>query len=51
MLFNYRAVMISEYKTFFLAFSIVRYNSDRDLPNVLPNNSESLLDIQNQILS
>ena len=37
--------MIPECKTLFLILSIIRYNSDRDLPNVLPNNSESLLNI------
>ena len=37
--------MIPEYKTLFFTFSIIRYNSDRDLPNVSLNNSESLLNI------
>ena len=37
--------MSLEWKTLFFTFSIIRYNNDRDLPNVLPSNSESLLDI------
>ena len=45
MLFNYRAIIIPEYKTFFFIFSIIRYNGDRDLSNILSNNSESLLNI------
>ena len=37
--------MIPECKTFFFIFSITRYNGDKDFPNVLPNISESLLNI------
>ena len=37
--------MILKWRTLFFTFSIIRYNSDRDLPSVLPNNSESLLNI------
>ena len=37
--------MIPEYKTLFFTFSIIRCDGDGDLLNVLPNNSESLLDI------
>ena len=37
--------MISKCRTFFLTSSIIRYNSDGDLPNVLPNNFKSLLNI------
>ena len=37
--------MISECKILFFTFLIIRYNNDKDLPNVLPNNSESLLNI------
>ena len=37
--------MIPKYKTFFFTFSIIRYNNDGDFSSVLPNNSESLLDI------
>ena len=42
---DYRAVMIPEYRIFFFTFSIIRCNDDRDLFNVLFNNSEFLLDI------
>ena len=42
---DYRVIMISECRTLFLTFSIIRYNSNKDLPNVLFSNSESLLDI------
>ena len=45
MLFDCRAVMISECRILFFTSSIIRYNSDGDLPNASPNNSESLLDI------
>ena len=37
--------MISECKTLFFTFLIIRYNGDKDLPSVLPNISESLLNI------
>ena len=37
--------MIRKCKTLFLTFSIIRYNNNRDLPSVLPNNSKSLLNI------
>ena len=37
--------MIPEYKIFFFTSSITRYNSDKDLFNVLFSNSESLLNI------
>ena len=37
--------MSLEYRTLLFTFSIVRYNSDKDLPNALPSNSESLLNI------
>ena len=37
--------MIPKYKTFFLTFSIIRYNNNEDLPSVLLSNSKSLLDI------
>ena len=37
--------MIPEWKTLFFTFSIIRYNDDRDLFNVLFNNSKSLLNI------
>ena len=36
--------MISEWRIFFLTSSIIRYNSNKDLPNVLPNNSKFSLD-------
>ena len=42
---DYRAVIISEYKTFFLTFSIILYNNDEDLFNVLFSNFKSLLNI------
>ena len=45
MFFNYRTIMIPECRILFFTFSIIRYNSNRDLPSVLPSNSESLLDI------
>ena len=45
MLFDCRAVMILKYRIFFFTSSIIRYNKDGDLSNVLPNDSESLLDI------
>ena len=37
--------MISECKTLFFTSSIIRYNSDGDFSNALPNDSESLLNI------
>ena len=37
--------MIPECRTLFLTFSIIRYNSDKDVSNVLFNNSKSSLDI------
>ena len=37
--------MISECRILFFTSSIIRYNGDGDLFNVLPSNSESLLDI------
>ena len=37
--------MIPEYRIFFLTFSIIRYDGDGDFFSVLPNNSESLLNI------
>ena len=37
--------MILKSRIFFFTFSIIRYNSNRDLLSVLPNNSESLLNI------
>ena len=45
MFFDCRAIMISKYRTFYFIFSIIRYNSDRDFPSVLPNISEFLLNI------
>ena len=42
---DYRVIMIPECKTLFLTSSIIRYNSNGDLPSVLPNNSEFLLNI------
>ena len=37
--------MISKCRIFFFIFSIIRYNSDEDLPSALPSDSESLLNI------
>ena len=37
--------MISECRTFFFTFSIIRFNGDEDLPSALPNISKSLLNI------
>ena len=37
--------MISEYRTLFFTFSIIRYNNDEDFLSASPNDSESLLDI------
>ena len=37
--------MIPEYKTLFFTFLITRYNGDKDFSSVLPNISESLLNI------
>ena len=37
--------MIPEWKIFFFTFLITRYNNNKDLPSVLPSNSESLLNI------
>ena len=37
--------MIPKYKTFFFTSSIIRYNGDKDFLSVLPNISESLLNI------
>ena len=37
--------MISEWRTLFFIFSIIRYNNNKDLPSVLPSDSESLLNI------
>ena len=37
--------MISKCKIFFLTFSIIRYNNDKDFLSVLFSNSKSLLDI------
>ena len=45
MLSNYRTIIIPKYRILFFIFSIIRYNNDKDLPSVLPSNSESLLDI------